>query len=114
MDAERVDHMLDTAWTIIANAHGGNWNDASAEWRAAAERWREAYHEWLDSPTGNAADRVAHGTNGVKLTASDVQGIREALTSGSTCNELAERYGITPGAVRHIRHGHTWKRLPIR
>lgn len=33
------------AWVIIANAHGGNWDEASDEWRAAAERWRDEYHK---------------------------------------------------------------------
>jgi hypothetical protein len=37
------------AWTIIANAHGGNWDEASDEWRAAAIRWRDAFHASLDN-----------------------------------------------------------------
>ena len=40
--------MCETAWGIIANAHGGNWEDASSEWREAAERWRDTYHALLD------------------------------------------------------------------
>lgn len=31
------------AWSIIANAHGGDWEKASPEWRAAATRWRDEY-----------------------------------------------------------------------
>ena len=31
------------AWGIIANAYGGNWDEASDEWRGAAERWRDTY-----------------------------------------------------------------------
>lgn len=41
--------MLEFAWTIIANASGGNWGNASAEWRAAAARFRDEYHEELRS-----------------------------------------------------------------
>lgn len=40
--------LLHWAWTIIANANGGNWELASDEWREAAERWRDAYHAQLD------------------------------------------------------------------
>jgi hypothetical protein len=32
------------AWTIIANAYGGDWSQAQPEWRGAAERWRDAFH----------------------------------------------------------------------
>lgn len=39
------------AWTIIANAHGGNWDEASDEWREAAIRWRDAFHEALRRQT---------------------------------------------------------------
>lgn len=39
--------MLEFAWTIIANANGGNWGSASAEWRAGAARFRDEYHEEL-------------------------------------------------------------------
>ena len=40
------DALLETAWGIIANAHGGDWDAASeaSGWRAAAERWRDEYH----------------------------------------------------------------------
>jgi hypothetical protein len=40
--------MLEAAWGIIANAHGGNWDEASDEWKEAAENWRDAYHRYLD------------------------------------------------------------------
>lgn len=41
------------AWTIIANAHGGNWDEATPEWREAAERWRDQFHKLLDAnPVG--------------------------------------------------------------
>jgi hypothetical protein len=34
---------IDDAWGIIANAFGGNWDQASPEWRQAAERWRDKH-----------------------------------------------------------------------
>ena len=35
--------MLEAAWGIIANAHGGDWDIASPEWKKAAEKWRDTY-----------------------------------------------------------------------
>lgn len=32
---------IETAWGIIANAGGGNWNTQTPEWREAAESWRD-------------------------------------------------------------------------
>jgi len=34
---------IDDAWGIIANANGGNWEQADPKWRQAAERWRDRY-----------------------------------------------------------------------
>ncbi len=47
------------AWTIIANAHGGDWEKATPEWREAAERWRDAFHESLSCP--GCGDPTCHG-----------------------------------------------------
>ena len=35
---------IETAWGIIANANGGDWEELGPEWKAAAERWRD--NEW--------------------------------------------------------------------
>lgn len=41
----RLRNDIETAWGIIANAHGGDWEKATPEWRKAAERWRdEVWH----------------------------------------------------------------------
>lgn len=40
---------LTVAFTIIANAHGGDWSLADPEWRAAAERFRDRFHSVLDA-----------------------------------------------------------------
>ena len=34
---------IELAWGIIANAYGGDWENASEDWRGAAERWRNEY-----------------------------------------------------------------------
>ena len=38
-----ITDMRDSAWGIIANAGGGDWDKESPEWKAAAERWRDTY-----------------------------------------------------------------------
>ncbi len=43
--------LLEVAWGIIANAHGGDWDKASPEWRSAAEAWRERYFTSLKAPS---------------------------------------------------------------
>lgn len=50
---------LYTAWTIIANAHEGDWSKATPEWRAAAERWRdEMFHPLLDAAGGKSEKTI--------------------------------------------------------
>lgn len=41
--------LLELAWGIIANAHGGDWSKADPQWRVAAESWRAKYEADLDS-----------------------------------------------------------------
>lgn len=40
--------VYEIAMGIIANAHGGNWDEASKEWQDAAKRFRDEYHTELD------------------------------------------------------------------
>lgn len=69
----------------------------------------------------NAADKRRHGTaSGWKskqrgsrhhrssLTADDVRAIR---ASDETSGKLAERYGVTPSAIRKIRRRVTWRHV---
>lgn len=44
---EELVKMVETAWTIIANAGYGDWETQGSEWKEAAERFREHYHAWL-------------------------------------------------------------------
>lgn len=39
------DDLLSYAWTIIANAHGGDWDQAKPDWHLAAITWRDRFHE---------------------------------------------------------------------
>lgn len=56
-DGPAPDDLLYVAWGLIANACGGNWDEAdrlSPGWKAAAERWRDRWHATLgadDEPT---------------------------------------------------------------
>lgn len=34
---------LETAWGLIANAYGGDWNSAPDDWHKAAEQWRDEH-----------------------------------------------------------------------
>ena len=34
---------VESAWGIIANSYGGDWELANEDWRGAAERWRDEY-----------------------------------------------------------------------
>lgn len=40
--------LLESAWLLVANAHEGDWNQATEPWREAAERFRDRYHAHLD------------------------------------------------------------------
>lgn len=47
-DYDRAMDLAYWAWTIIANAYGGNWDEASEGWRDAATLWRDGFHAELD------------------------------------------------------------------
>ncbi|KKL09693.1 hypothetical protein LCGC14_2563340, partial [marine sediment metagenome] len=42
-----LEDLLMTAWGVIANAGGGDWDTQTSEWRGAAEHWRDRYHATL-------------------------------------------------------------------
>ena len=46
-DEDEKDDLLDYAWGIMANAHGGNWSKATNQWQLAAEKWRDLYGKHL-------------------------------------------------------------------
>jgi len=43
-----------------------------------------------------------------KLTENQVRSIRISLAQGSTCREIAEKYNVTPEAIRSIKRGKSW------
>lgn len=60
------------------------------------------------TPTENAADKIAHGTHGWKLTEDAVRQIRLDRESGVKVVDLAARYSVSVTTVRHIVSGRTW------
>lgn len=40
--------MLERAWSLIAAAHGGNWDLEADDWVVGARRWRDDYDDWQD------------------------------------------------------------------
>ena len=46
-EIKRLQESEEAAWGLIANAYGGNWDQATDEWKKAAERWRDEYHKHL-------------------------------------------------------------------
>ena len=41
---EALEHKLDLAWGIIANAGGGNWKNETKEWQEAATKWSASHY----------------------------------------------------------------------
>lgn len=56
-DTETPD-LLSEAWTIIANANGGQWEQVDPGWRVAAERWQDRYHQLLDKQNVSEVDET--------------------------------------------------------
>lgn len=44
---EELDELCETAWGLIANAYGGDWELANTDWQGAAIRWRDRWHKTL-------------------------------------------------------------------
>ena len=60
---------MDFAWTIIANAGGGDWSKEHPDWVKAAEKWRdEMWHPLIHPPMISAA-----GDAGVKSTSTPAE-----------------------------------------
>lgn len=58
--------LLERAWLVIANAHGGDWSRATPEWREAATAWRDAWHRGCCTPAlipfGDVCEDCPHRT----------------------------------------------------
>ena len=75
------------------------------------------YHLFAGSHADNVADRVlkdrsAKGQSNGRAKLTEVQVI-EILKSNLTTNELAEKFGVTNGAISLIRKRKNWKHLKI-
>lgn len=46
-EVRSASYLLEKAWTLIANAGGGNWDTELRRWKKSAETWREEYFAWL-------------------------------------------------------------------
>lgn len=71
-----------------------------------------------DTPSGNAKDKIAHGTHRqgetasrAKLTEGNVVDIRKLAGELST-RKLAARFGVGKSTITQILDGKTWKHLP--
>ncbi len=49
--------LLEWAWTIIANAHGVDWDKESSDWRDAAMKWRDSYFGSLPRVPKNSSEQ---------------------------------------------------------
>lgn len=78
-------------------------------------------HLWLGTKGENAIDRDIKGRlpkgsahRNSRLTEGDVMAIRQAYaTSGTSSNELAQRFGTTKGNILGIIRGVYWRHLPL-
>ena len=65
------------------------------------------------SANGLMATGARHGARRRgRIRAYDVPLIRDRLASGATVSAIAREYGVTPPAIRAIKHGRTWKAVP--
>lgn len=56
----------------------------------------------------NAADKIQHGTYGVKLTLGEVNEIKRLLASSMTQKEIAKICAVSQSTVSHIATGKVW------
>jgi DNA invertase Pin-like site-specific DNA recombinase len=73
-----------------------------------------------DTPKGNHADRIRHGTNcpgeangSAKLSADQVTTIRERAATGERHGEIAKDFGVHRPTVSRIVRGASWKHLTL-
>jgi hypothetical protein len=74
-------------------------------------------HLFLGSPADNIHDMIAKGRRPMRRVAGERNGrarltaqiVHEIRDSDVPARELAQRFGVTPAAVRHVRTGRNWK-----
>jgi HNH endonuclease len=72
-------------------------------------------HLRWDTPAGNAADKLLHGTHNrgercgtSRLTERDVLSIRNKIQMGRSQGELADEYGMSQSLISLIKNGKRW------
>lgn len=70
-------------------------------------------HLSIGTHADNVMDKVLKGKQGAKckLTPDQVREIRRELAAGVMQKRLAERYGVSQGAIRGIKIGKNWRRV---
>lgn len=66
-------------------------------------------HLYWASKKQNSADRIRHGTNGMKLTPDEVRGIRARFESGDRAVDIANDYGVSWSLVYQIGRRKVWR-----
>lgn len=91
----------------FAGAEAAHGNGNCKDNRAENLRWA--------TPLENAADRIRHGTTNrgernaqAKLTAGQVQAIRQKKHYFGVCRDLAAQYGVSASYISSIRRGKSW------
>jgi len=81
---------IDTAWGIIANAHGGDFSEADPEWVDAVRRWEREWKPYSESTLSEAAfDRKDMERRMANLRARrDPEGLGDSVMSALDRGEL--------------------------
>ena len=73
-----------------------------------------------DTPTGNAADKIAHGTENIgsqnpraKLNESDVRRIKIRLSAGEHPKEIAPDFFVALTTIKAIKNGDNWGHVHV-
>lgn len=96
----------------------GEWPDGVVMHRCDNPPCVRPSHLKEGTPALNVADAFNKGRSRIgsggekhfnaKLSAAQVEDIRQALTDGARGDELAARYGVSQATISHIRRGKKW------
>lgn len=57
-DHPTAEELCQRAWVLIANAQGGNWEQAPRDWQQAAMAWRDEYFDLLNRSRHHTGERT--------------------------------------------------------